>query len=342
MAQYSIEERLLLLRFLVAASARYARSCVKNCVKILLRRNTYFHDDDLFFRQYALHLIGLRPIRKITCTRRLGSEGAGSQALMVMNAINFARSSGLTYMHMPFVLIDHAERPQQEWASAWEALLNLGAGEIACDVNRHEVVNYCYCFTGLELCFGWHARANELANRFKNMIPEFRRKYYLDKSPRTTEEVTVAVHIRRGDDVSANYNNYLFTSTDTILRTITAVRSILDAHRVKYRIGVYSDGNGDDVAEVSLPGVELFLNVDAIWTMQELIEADVLIMAKSSFSYYAALISDGIKIFEPLRFPMDDWILRSPDGSFDRAAFECQLSALLQAKRSTATSIGKP
>ncbi len=34
--------------------------------------------------------------------------------------------------------------------------------------------------------------------------------------------------------------------------------------------------------------------------MQELIEADILIIAKGCFSYCAGLISDGIKIFEPI------------------------------------------
>jgi hypothetical protein len=48
---------------------------------------------------------------------------------------------------------------------------------------------------------------------------------------------------------------------------------------------------------------ELFLDADAIWTMLEMIEADVLIMAKGSFSYVAALISDGIKLCEPCGEP---------------------------------------
>lgn len=355
--------RFLLLCYLVAASGRYARSSLKNCAKILIGRKTFFHDDDLILRQYVLQLIGLRPIRRLTCTGLL-SEGPGSQALTVMHAINFARSSGLTYVHTPFSVVKHADRPQQEWANAWETFFNLGAGEKACDVQRHEVVNYCFGFDSLPLCFGWPNRRDELADRFKAIIPEFRRKYYLDKSPRTTEEVTVAVHIRRGYDVSAN--DYLFTSTGSILQTITLVKAVLDTHSIqhgisiysegnstdfaeicipgvelsKYRVGHYSDGRSDDVREVSLSSVESFLDIDAIRAMRELIEADVLIMSKSSFSYCAALISDGIKIFEPEREAMDDWLLRLPDGSFDSAAFEHQLLVLLQGKATTNRSIG--
>ena len=168
------------------------------------------------------------------------------------------------------------------------------------------------------------------------MIPEFRRKYYLNKSPRTTDDVTVAVHIRRGDALPDNLDYY--TTNETILRTITSVKSILDTHKVNYRIRVYSQGNRADFLELSLPGVDFCLDIDAVWTMQELIEADVLIMAKGCFSYCAGLISDGIKIFEPSYFPaMDSWIPCLADGSFDCADFECQLSPLIQAKAVVAT-----
>jgi hypothetical protein len=342
--QAGVKRLYLVQRFLIAASCRYAWRLLKNCIKALVGRNTKSDENGLFLRQYVLQLTGIRPIRKITCTG-LRSEGAGSQALMVMNAINFARSFGLVYLHTPFTLIHHAERPMEEWAAAWETLFNLGAGEATCDVEKHEVVNFCYSFTELDLCFGWRGRGNELADAFKALIPEFRRKYYRNKSPRTTDEVTVAVHVRRGD-VSVENSDY-FTSNEAILRTIAAVKSILDTGKVKYRIRVYSQGTSAAFAELSLPGVELFLDADAVWTMQELIEADILIMAKGCFSFCAALISDGIKIFEPVGLSGDDflpswkwrsvaltesWIPCQVDGSFDCAAFERQVVPVIQAK----------
>jgi hypothetical protein len=238
----------------------------------------------------------------------------------------------------------------EEWAMAWETLFNLGAGEAVCEIKRRDVVNFSYNFTGLDLCFGWRRRWDELADRFRAMVPEFRRKYYLNKAPRETGEVTVAVHVRRGD-VSADDPAY-FTSNETILQTIVQVKSILDAREAKCKIRIYSQGDDDaDFAQLSLPGVESFLNVDAVWTMQELIEADILIMAKGCFSYYAALISDGIKIFGPEEVlgndllpswkwrsvpPAESWIPCRADGSFGSAAFERQLSILIQAKATAA------
>ncbi len=209
------------------------------------------------------------------------------------------------------------------------------------------------------------------------MIPEFRRKYYLNKSPRTTQEVTVAVHIRRGHDMPADHP--LRGSTNSILRTITQVKGILEARRVPHKISIYSEGNSADFAEIRIPGVELskyrvghnsggsnddigkvslpdsesFLDIDAYCAMRELIEADVLIMSKSSFCYYASLISDGIKIFEPIplfgndympswkcrRYPSTDrWIPCLAEGSFDSVAFERQLFLVIQSKSIAGTN----
>jgi hypothetical protein len=287
-------------------------------------------------------MTGLRPIRKITCTG-LGDEGAGSQALMIMNAINFARAAGLSYVHTPFTHIHHAERPMQEWVTAWESFFNLGAGELAWDADRRGVVNFCYNFVNLDLCLGWRGREDDLANNFKSLIPEFRRKYYVNKTPRTTDELTVAVHIRRGDSLPGHP---YFTGNEQILRTVSSLRSILETHKVKHKICIYSQGNRADFADLVLPGVEFFLDVDAIWTLQELIEADVLIMAQGCFSYCAGLISDGIKIFDlretsvndlpgwrwPSVSPMDSWIPCKADGTFDPEAFERQLLIIIRAK----------
>jgi hypothetical protein len=230
------KERLLVFRFLVNSSARYTWHSLKNCVKLAIGRRPYFHDDDLFFRQYLLQLLGLRPITAITCAG-FTSEGPGSQALMIMWAINFARASGLSYMHTPFSSILGADRPMQEWTSAWEKLFSLGEGERGCNRTRQEIVNYCYVARELALCFGWHGRSQELTNGFTSLIPEFRRKYYTDRSPRVNGEVRVAVNFRRGE-VSAESNSHLFTSTDTVLRTAIAVRSILDSGGVRYRMSI--------------------------------------------------------------------------------------------------------
>jgi hypothetical protein len=344
-----IKHRYLVLRFLVVTFAGCTLRLLKNCVKTLLGSRRQFDEKRLFLRQFVLHLTSVRPIRRITCTG-LASEGAGSQALMIMNAINFARAFDVTYVHTPFTAIGHADRPMEEWAKAWESVFNLGAGEETCGENRRDAVNFCYNFADLEMCFDWRSRINELAGRFDAMLPELRAKYYRNKSRRTTGHVTVAVHLRRGDVTAADPD--YFTSNETVLRTMTEVKQILDHQKIQYKIGVYSQGDVAEFADLALPGVEFFLNADPIWTIQEMIEADVLILAKGCYSYCAGLISDGIKIFdashlfedrylpiwESLSVPASEsWVPSQMNGSFAPAAFERQLALILQSKAAVPT-----
>jgi hypothetical protein len=329
------------LWFVAAAGGKCAQEFCRNFARVLLGRGTRVNEHRLFLWQYLLHVTGMRAIRKITCTG-LPGEGAGSQALMVMNAINFARFFGLRYVHTPFRVLSHAERPIKEWAGAWEAHFNLGAGEAACGPDRSDAVNFCYNFSDLDRCLGWCGRWDELAEHFKEMIEEFKEKYGLNKTPRGSHEVRIAVHVRRGDVQPQDTAHY--TSNRIIERTMKAVKSILDRRGVKYRISIYSKGPRSDFEEVALPGVEFFLDADALWTMREMIEADVLIMAKGCYSYCAGLLSDGIKIFQPvevtardlpgwkwLSVPVDeDWIVCRGDGTFDLEVFERRVPEILE------------
>ncbi len=161
-----------------------------------------------------------------------------------------------------------------------------------------------------------------------------------------TRELTVAVNVRRGE-VSASQNTHLFTETEPILRATRALKAILVARGIEYRIDVYSNGSDAEFAEFAQLGATVFAGVDPLWQMQELIEADVLIMAKSSFSYYAALMSDGIKLYEPrwrpawwYLSPGDDWLRCAEDGSFEGAAFERQLALMMQCKAAARGTAG--
>jgi hypothetical protein len=359
-----------LLHYIVSEGYNYTRQLLKNCVKFLLGRKLHHDARFIFFRKYILHRIGVQRIRAVTCAMSSDKEGAASLASLTTCTINFARVSGLAYLHTPLSIVCHADRPMQQWAAAWESLFNLGAGEEPRHGRRRGVVDVgSYALSNLNLCFGLRGREQELLDGFRALIPEFRRKYYLNKSPRTTDEITVAVHIRRGD-VTAHAIPQMYTSTDRVLRITSEVKSILDSRGSPFSMRVYSQGNIEDFSELSPLGAEFFLDADAVWTMQELIEADVLIVAKGNFSYYAGVISDGIKIYEPhilgpadeirqlpnvgtpavplawswsIFSELNDWLPCQQDGSFDRTSFERQLDLLLQEKEAVrASRSGQP
>ena len=341
------DKRRRLFRFLVTATREYAVRCLKNCLKIALGRPTYFDDYNLFFRQYLLHVTGIRKIRTLTCPGLRG-EGPVSQALTLMRAIVFARAAGLDYVHTPFSVVAHADRPEEEWNQAWERLFNLGTGEVPCALPRHLTVNYCYNSVELGLVFGWFEKPDQLEQRFRELMPEFRRRFRSNKRPRPAGEFRVAVHMRRGE-VSSDDFSVMFTPTEKIIRMTTTVKEVLDCLGIRHRITLYSEATEKEFSEFSIPGTDVtrhrvgyrdqtalvksgasghvFSDIEAMPALIELVEADLLIMARSSFSEYAGLISDGIKICESGRKTLGNWIECRPDGTFDISQLAKELAA---------------
>jgi hypothetical protein len=245
-----------------------------------------------------------------------------------------------------------------QWVEAWESVFNLGQGEELFRNGAQPALNYTTFHPRL-----YHVvrsallrtRSEKLLNRNKSrqistffhpffyysdsnpdaylsLIPELSKKFYPKGPPPKSSVLKVAVHLRRGDVRHVHHRR--FTHIGTVCETARQVISALEEHQQDYTMSAYSEGRESDFVELQKLGAELFLNADAIWTLRQLVEADILIMSKSSFSYVAALISAGIKLYEPFwHSPLDSWILRKSGGGFSRLAFEHQLLPLLKERQ---------
>lgn len=171
-------------------------------------------------------------------------------------------------------------------------LFNLGDGE----KHQKDAVDFAEALGA--------SRLNE-RGFLERLTPEFRRKYYRGHLPRTNFPPVIAVHIRRGD---VGQGHWMWTDTPQVLNSIDRAVSILG---VPHAIKIFSQGNSVDFAELSGVPAEWHLNIDPVWTMRELIEADVLVMAKSRFSYVAGVLCDGAKIYEPYgnNPPLRGWLI---------------------------------
>jgi hypothetical protein len=331
--------RAYLLRFLLTSGIGYIRNSTANVIKAMTRREPYFNKGEIIFRHYLYYKLGLRPVPKITArTHQAGLEiagiveleGVGSQVLKIMYAIVFARSCGIIYVHTPFIKIGHADRPMETWVDAWENQFNLGRGEIQAEQVQDQVIDISRGMGFIEASIG----ARRIESAFRIVIHEFRRKYYSNKHARNNAVVIIGVHVRRGD-VSKEQNQYMWTDNSMIRHTIDQVLTILDNNNMKYRINLFSEGSVSDFGEFEAIGANLFINADAVWTLQELIESDILVMAKSRLSFVAGVISDGIKLYEPFGFgeiTSEDWIVRSPTGDFDERGLAIQLEEKIRVR----------
>ena len=311
------------LQFFSTGLVRLLVSCTKNAIKVLIGRRTYFDPRVVFFILYVKQLVARQPIR-VTCDGHQ-NEGVGSQLLMTMKSIAFARASGLKYLHTPLKKTDYADRPMQEWITKWEDLFNLGEGELMAGQKRN-VVNFVWNFMDLA-----HFFRVDLDHALLDIIPELRRKYYKNKLPRTNHSVVIGIIVRRPTPIEKwGEEHWLWTPVDAVFRAAFTARSIIEALDKVCTIRVFSQGDEAEFASFRQIGAELQLNADTVWTMQELIESDVMILAKEScFSYVAAIICDGIKIYQPgFDSPLGDWVEYDADGNMNSAQFERQLHAL--------------
>ncbi len=137
--------------------------------------------------------------------------------------------------------------------------------------------------------------------------------------------------MRRGDVSAADKKVARnFTPNATFVNTLTRLRSLLAGMGQAMTIEVFSQGDPKLFTDLAALGAELRLDAPALDTHRGLVEADVLVMSKGAFSYTAALLNEGIVLYDPQKYrALQDWVVRSPDGAFDEALVARRVVALL-------------
>jgi hypothetical protein len=255
------------------------------------------------------------------------NDGAGSQAQRTMSGLLFAHLNGIRYVHLPFIKVALPMGDPQTWTWRWESFFNLGHGEEI--LSDHHVVVSIEDFLQdrradepVVVFTRQFTEAERTEQSFAPIVGELRRRYhYPDKSHLKihrddADEVVVAVHVRRGDIMAKPKQIAIrHTPDDELLATIRHIRESLP---VSPRVNVYSEGDAHSFAAFREAGCDLHVSEDPFETFHNLVCADVLVTAKSSFSHVAAILSEGVVIHEPFwHQPMPDWIKRDSAGAFD-------------------------
>ena len=282
------------------------------------------------------HIVGTGAapaVQGVTCRGK--TDGGGAQVHAVISALAIARATRLTYFHSPFSSIAHAEGDEAEWADKWEAFFNLGQNERRLGANNvprcvsiKRFLKSPSLWRGESLIieaehFTGYTDANVEA--LKAVLPDIRRKYgSTDKSGfmlhRLIGTLTMNVHVRRGD-VSVDHPSHSdrFTHDEDILGIIRMVRKAAASEGLSVTVNIWSQGQHTDFAAYEAEDCHLYLDADIFETFHNLSQSDILLMAKSSLSYVAALLCDGICLYEEFwHAPLPEWIqfdLRDPLNS---------------------------
>ena len=256
-------------------------------------------------------------------------DGVGSQVLSRLTIQAAARDLGIEYVHTPFGSIAHGEGDPQQWRQRCEAAFNLGAQlRFREDVDLPLIDFRDYVFRK-DLWSAPHmiefTHMYEYCDRYPERLLEITggnapaRKFV---SPR----LTMAVHVRRGD-VSLDMTSERYVSADRIYSTVVAANEALKAAGFECEIDIYSNGDASEFKAFSERGMRLHLDKGALETFAEMKKADVLMTAKSTFSYDAALYSDGMVFYDHfVRPPAPGWVGIGSKGGFSAQTFQRALS----------------
>jgi len=259
----------------------------------------------------------------------------GAQLQCRLSGMLFAECQGLTYAHTPFTTMDFTPANETDWPAKWERFIGVGVGELAAaDIARElgepRRISNPTQMRMIENTFwsvpGCHEYADLFPHRYLRLTERFAARYAA--APKdgcepyyTQGSLNVALHLRRGKDLG--HKMHLWTTDEY---SATVVETIVDTARNAGKpcmLRVFSQGSESDFSALHRFGVEFHLNEDLFKTFHSLISADVLVMAKSDLSYCAALLSKGVKIYQPtVHQPLPGWLVAGQDGGLDKRSVE--------------------
>jgi len=144
-----------------------------------------------------------------------------------------------------------------------------------------------------------------------NVIKEIRDNYYLNKKPKNIYTNYIAIHIRRGDVNEINCPDR-FNSIEYYLNLIPKLIKLYPDKKLV----VFSEGTINDFIYLEDEfDITIDLDTDGLKVFNSMVEADVLVIARSSFSYLAALLNpnkihyDVLKNREWFSQPKKEWLV---------------------------------
>ncbi len=250
----------------------------------------------------------------LTCAGK--QDGAGAQIHATISTIAFCRAIGLSYAHTPFSKVAHTSSARE--ISDWERFLSLSEfADTDLDPSLPKIGLYKYLADPgsapkrfVAVVKHMHLYMDRYPHFYEPLHLRLRLNAQLGATQRPDKRPVVSLHVRRGD-VNPEFEKR-YTTNEFIVSQLKELPSRLPKLRNgAWDLHLYSQGDEGDFVEIveHFPDVLLMLDTPPIETIRGLASADVMIMAKSSFSYVAALLCAGEVIYEPFwHAPQRNWI----------------------------------
>jgi hypothetical protein len=228
------------------------------------------------------------------------NDGFGAQYQTIIFSILFCELENLKFAYKPFTNMEHNYDCDPFFLDKKEELINIKNNFINYDkIPTSEIIKldlstiYYKVETNLDRC---------LASKTFSDIKKF---FYENKNlQKSDDSKIVSLHIRRPNQF--DIGEYGYTNDEYFLKVISEIRKkYSDLKKIK----IYSQGKLEDFKNFIDNDIEFHLNEPIERTFTDLVFSDILVLSKSSFSYCAGLLSNGIVYYLPFwHKPKKTWL----------------------------------
>lgn len=214
-------------------------------------------------------------------TNFLRDDGFAAQYQTIIFSILWCELTGNKFKYSPFNTIAHNYDNDPLFVEKKEKLINIRDGYDLADDGTIRLGSYIYSEVeyNLDRCL-----AGEEIKKIKQL-------FWAGKSKIYDKPKNLAVHIRAVNKEDIGSYGYVDHSY-----FVEKIKDVLVKHPTA-NIHIYSQGRIGNFEQFlqfnNANNIYFHLNDSVEFTFQGLVEADYLIMSKSSFSYCAALLSEG-------------------------------------------------
>jgi len=236
------------------------------------------------------------------------TDGFGAQFQTMICCILIAEHYGNYYIHTPIKLMEHNYNNDPTFIEKVENYMNL-KNNYNClnnETNKYniKIINAIDIINKFESNINVYLHSQSL-QKLKRCFWDNKNKYFFNNN-----KINVGVHIRVPN--IHDYNNF---EVELRLTPINYYFNIINQIKQKYfdkelLFHIYSQNDISDYDKFDKTNIEFHLNENVFDTFTGLAAANILIMSKSSFSYSAAIISDGEIYYQPFwHIPGPNWIV---------------------------------
>jgi hypothetical protein len=219
-------------------------------------------------------------MRYITTSGR--DDGFGAQLQHILFGIMYAKMHNATFVYRPIRSIEHNYDNNPRFLEEIEEFLNIR-------------VNYLTVYDKPDTpeIYFWNLY-NFIAKNFEECLPTL--SYYKSifwknkKKPFTSDKIHIAIHVRRPNQ----HDNRIDGADTPDEYFLGKIKQIREKYPGPKEFHVYSQGSHDAFIKYESEDVKLHLNEDIRDSFLGLVSADILVTSNSSFSYSAAILTDGI------------------------------------------------